>query len=125
MADFTLTQEQYEALVSLSRRGATTESSLRQLEVFLRSIEKANGVTRYFLLVQWQESNQALPPTAEFPKVWPPELRATIELISRPIARADVDALIKKKAKQPVNVLVTTDPAGVVGWTQLDKYFIA
>ncbi len=122
---FTLTQQQYEALVALSRKGTTNEDETRSLEAFLRSIEKANGIARYFLLVQWQEAHQPLPASTQFPQTWPPEMRAAIEFISRPIARGDVDALLAARAKSPVNVLVTNDPAGIVGWTQLDKYFVA
>ena len=124
MADLTLQQEQYEALIALARKGTTNEGEARALDAFLRSLEVANGITRHFVLVQWQEAAQPLPPSTNFPGKWPPELRASIELITRPIARADVDALVAARAKSPINVLVTSDPGGIVGWTQLDKFFL-
>jgi len=120
---FSLTQEQYEALVALARRGSPAPQQKRELETFLELIEAANGVSRDKLWVQWQEADTALPPSAMFPEVWPPELRKYIELISRPIARADVDKVLTIHARKPVNVLVTPDPAALVGWTALEDFF--
>jgi len=51
-------------------------------------------------------------------------MRFFIQLISRPIARADVEAVLKQKARKPVTILVTKDPGGVVGWATLDQFFI-
>lgn len=118
-----LSVEQFEALTALARRGVSAEGEIHALEDFIRAIEKDNDIIRYSLLIQWQEANQPLPPSTDFPKVWPPEMRARIDLVTRPIARADVEALLKAKANQPVNVLVTKDPAGIVGWTKLESFF--
>ncbi len=120
-----LSQQDYEALIYFARKGATTEDEQRKLETFLVSLEKNAGITRYFLWVQWQEMKQPLPPTAEFPAKWPPELRHRIELITRAISRSDVEAVLDRKASQPTNVVVTADPAGIVGWQTLDNYFAA
>lgn len=123
---FSLTQEQYEALIFLARRGAEGDAQrLTQLDQFLRHIEKANGITRSFLMVQWQERSAPLPQGVKFPEKWPPELRKVIELISRPVAKADVEAVLGKYAQEPMSVLVTSDPAGLVGWTPVDQYFLA
>lgn len=119
-----LSQQDYEALISLSKKGAETPDELRSLDAFLRGIETKNGVSRYGLWVQWQEQDQPLPPTTRFPEKWPPEMRFFIQLISRPIARADVEAVLKQKARKPVTILVTKDPGGVVGWATLDQFFI-
>lgn len=119
-----LNQQDYEALIALARKGAATPDEVRRLDTFLRSIEKANGVNRYGLWVQWQEQDQPLPPTTRFPETWPPDLRFYVELISRPIARVDVEAVLKQKARKPANVLVTKDPGALVGWSELDSFFI-
>lgn len=124
MATFTLSQEQYEALIALARAGATTEDLRLSLDAFLQAIEKANGITRYKLWIQWQEMDQQVPTNVEFPRTWPPELRYYMELVSRPISRADVGKVLAKKARKPTNVLVTSDPAGIVGWSTLDSYFV-
>lgn len=121
---FSLTQEEYEALIALARKGATEADDARRLDSFLRGIEKKNGYTRYVLWVQWQEADQPLPPTVRFPETWPPEMRFYLELVTRPIARIDVDQVLQARARQPVNVLVTPDPAALVGWTPVDDYFI-
>lgn len=123
---FTLDQEQYEALISLARKGVGGDPlELTRLDRFLRSIEKANGITRSFLWVQWQELSAPLPPGTKFPEVWPPELRKAIELISRPIAKADVLQVLEKYASEPMTVLVTKDPAALVGWTPINTFFVA
>lgn len=121
-----LNQEQYEALVSLARTGAQATSTQLEFEDFLiEQIEKPNGINRYYLRVRWQEADQPLPPTTRFPFIWPPELERQIILTTRPIARADVDQVLTQHARTPVNIMVTPDPAGIVGWTQLADYFVA
>lgn len=119
-----LDQEQYSALVALARKGATTDGEARALEAFLVDLESAAGITRYTLWVQWQELNRPLPPGTNFPEKWPPELRRHIDLISRPIARADVDAVLEAHATNPIDVLVTPDPAGRIGWTKITDFFL-
>lgn len=119
-----LDQQSYEALIALARKGAAAPDEARRLDTFLISLEKANGIIRYGLWVQWQEQDQLLPPKARFPATWPPNMRFYIELISRPIARVDVDAVLKEQARKPTNVLVTKDPGAIVGWTPVDQYFI-
>lgn len=118
-----LSQEEYEALINLARAGADTSAKQVRLDTFLRALEKKNGVTRYGLWVQWQEANSALPTGTSFPSSWPPSMRYFLELVSRPIARSDVDAILAQRAINPVSVLVTTDPAATIGWTELDDYF--
>jgi len=76
------------------------------------------------LWIQWQEAGTPLPPETNFPKTWPPQLRFRLELISRPITRADVDEVLAKKAINPVTVLVTSDPAALLGWTNLESWFV-
>jgi len=120
MSNMTLTVQQYTALVALARRGAPDAVELEQ---FLVSIEKANGITRYFALVRWQETDSPLQPTVRFPENWPPTLEAAIEKVNSPITRQDVNDLLSTRARRPVTVLVTRDPAGNVGWTPVDDFF--
>lgn len=120
---FTLTQEQYEALIALARAGALTTGDAQNLEAFLRQIETASGVTRYSLWVQWQEMDQPLPPNTNFPAVWPPQLRSFMERLDRPIAKAEVIALVNSKAKRPTNLMCTRDPSALLGWTKITDFF--
>lgn len=123
-ATLTMSLEDYEALVALARRGVVTPEQATALQTFLRSLEAANGFTRSSLWIQWQEQDQPVPPTTRFPAVWPPELRYFLELTSRPISRVDVDKVIAVKARKPTNILVTSDPAALVGWTKVADYFV-
>jgi hypothetical protein len=123
--NFTLTQEQYEALIFLARKGAGSNGAKQlELDFFLKDIEKTNGITRSFLWVQWQELSAPVPAGTSFPTKWPPELRRAIEFIARPVAKVDVEQVLEKYAQQPTIVLVTKDPAALVGWTPIDDFFI-
>jgi hypothetical protein len=125
MATFVLTQEQYSSLVVLARKGAAVESGdkVRDLEQWLALIEKQNGITRDFVLVQWQEAGKPLLVGTLFPEKWPPEQRQSIELVTRPVSKADVEAMLAVKAIEPMVVLCTRDPKGLVGWTPLNDFF--
>jgi len=126
---FTLDQQQYEALIALAQEGtklpdgSIDPEKSRQLDSFLRLIEKANGVTRSIVWVQWQELDSPLPPGTRFPDKWPPELRRKIELVTRPVARVDVDALLAAYARKPLTILCSRDPAGILGYTPLEDFF--
>jgi hypothetical protein len=128
---FTLSQEQYEALIAFARRGtldadgAVIPEQSRQLDTYLKAIELDNDITRDAVWVQWQEMDQPLPAATSFPDTWPPEMRHYIEFITRRVARADVDAALTELARAPTNVLVTKDPAARLGWTPLDDFFTA
>jgi hypothetical protein len=122
---FSLTIEQYEALISLAQKGvAGNPQQQTMLDTFLQSIEQANGIIRSSLWIQWQEANTPLPPGARFPQAWPPSLRFFLQLVSRKICLADVQQVLTQKANNPVSVMVTPDPAALVGWTPLDTYFV-
>lgn len=121
---FTLSQEQYEALISLAQKGVKDQSQAVALEQLLQSIEKENGITRYSLWVQWQNPLQPLPPGVRFPQTWPPELREFIQFLSRPINKADVLGLVAQKCPNAINIFVTPDPGALLGWTDVDDYFV-
>lgn len=119
MATVTLTRPQYDALMSAALAGNTAEvARLRDI------IDKANGIKRYFLYVRWQDVGGRPPPLIELGKGWPPNQTYKMEL-DRPIARADVDAIVAKAAVNPVSVMVTPDRAGIVGWSLIDDYNFA
>lgn len=124
MSEVKMSSEQYMALIALARVGVANAEQARTLEAFLEDIDANNNVTRYVLLVQWQELDSPIPPGTKFPEKWPPELRLFIERTDRPVAKSDVLTAVSKRAKNPHNLLVTRDSAGIVGWTQLDKFFV-
>lgn len=151
MLDF----QQYESLVDLARRGALWKGTVRafetdptlrplwekarsnigddrnvvlQLEDFLKSIEDANGITRYIVVIRWTEAGQPLPPRitgapTRFPENWPPELEGTLELLTRPVSRSDADQFLENNAIKPIDVMCTSDPGRRVGWTPIDEFF--
>lgn len=116
MANVTLTRAQYDALLALA--STTSASEARTLR---RTIDQANGITRYFLYIRWQDVGGKPPARVELGKGWPANQTYQLEL-ERPISRADVDDVLRNNASNPVSVMVTPDPAGVVGWTLVDDY---
>lgn len=124
-----LAQEEYEALVELARQGTLNidgqvdAEKARRLNSYLVMLEKKSGITRYGVWVQWQEVDAPLPPGTNFPKQWPPELRAFLALTSRPIAKSDVLTMLKNRSRNPMSILITRDPGATVGWTELDIFF--
>jgi len=124
-----LEQGEYETIIEFARQGTlNSDGTVNQdkaigLNAWLRMIEQKNGVVRSFVWVQWQEQDAPLPPGVNFPKKWPPELRAPLSLVSRAIAKSDVTSLLAVRAKKPTSILVTRDPAALVGWTELDEFF--
>lgn len=124
-----LPQTDYETLIELARRGTLDASGqVKQnealaLDSWLCDLERRNGIQRYAIWVQWQEQDAPLPLNTRFPEVWPPELRAYLALISRPIAKSDVDDLLSRLAVSPTSILVTRDPGATVGWTELSVFF--
>ena len=124
-----LSQGEYETLIEYARQGTlqadgtVNVDKAAGLDAWLRWIEEKNGITRSFVWVQWQELDAPLPPGTNFPAKWPPNMRQPLTLVSRPINKSDVLALVDSKAKKPTSILVTKDPAGIVGWTALDEFF--
>jgi len=129
MPDFTLTQEQYEALVALAREGLIRsdgtifEERAVRLDEWLRLIENSNDIQRDFVWVQWQELDEPLPQGTQFPENWPPDKRRSIEFVSRRVAKVDVNIMLDEHARKPLNVLCTRDPGAMRGWTPLDDFF--
>lgn len=122
-----LSQEEYEALVSLARQGTLTDEGqvradeARALNQWLEHIEAGNDIDRDKMWVQWQEAGASIP-GAMFPTKWPPEWRYYIELTTRPITKDDVQKVLSERAIQPLNVMVTKDPGAELGWTLFDDY---
>jgi hypothetical protein len=155
MSTLTLDYQDYESLVALARKGAELEGFIRaaeddptlrrfyekarekygydpnlvrDLEAFLKKIETANNITRYFLAIRWTEAGANLPSrsagaSTRFPENWPPPPEGTLELLTRAITRSDVDSFLEANAITPLTVMVTPDPGKRVGWALLEDYF--
>lgn len=127
---FTLTQQQYEALIEFARRGTRDDAGVtdleksRQLDQFLKFIEADNDIVRDGVWIQWQEMDQPLPAGTDFPNEWPPNMRYWLEYIGRLVSEADVNSVVGSQARAPNNVMVTRDPGARVGWTPVDDFFV-
>ena len=109
-------------LVALARVGLVGKNQV-PLDQMLARIEKTNGIRRHLLWVQWQEATAVVPVEARFPKNWPENLRTKIEQIGTPITQQQVESTVALHANKPIDILVTPDPNGVLGWSTVEQYF--
>lgn len=116
--DVTLTRSQYESL--LAALDGDTQVDATTLR---RVIDSANNIQRFFLKIRWFETGGATsqPFSIQNGGNWPLTQSFTLRQ-DRAIAREDVDDVVRTQATNPVDVQVTTDPDGVVGWTDVDDY---
>jgi hypothetical protein len=115
---------EYDALVALARKGVIDEpDQVRTFEALIDNIDARHNVRRYRMILKWQEAGAAPPVGAVFPKTWPPEQTAHVELLGRPIGKVDVDAVLRANARKPVSIVLTLDPAGELGFTTYEAYF--
>lgn len=117
--------EEYEAMVTLAidacRR--SPEAAVRFSELVAK-VNQRNDLSFRTLWVQWTERGQPLPLDANFPVRWPDAWRYRLDLFNRTPTRKDVEEILARHATRPVDVLVTYDPAALVGWSQLDRLFV-
>lgn len=123
--DITLKEDEYLALVSLTRDHLRDDTNKTiSLEEMLKNIESRNGVKRHILVVRWEELGGPVPvTTGDFADSYPASLEGRIELFERGVAKADVVAYVAAKAKRAGQIYVTKDPAGRVGWARLEQAF--
>jgi uncharacterized protein (DUF2236 family) len=116
-----LKQAQYDKLMYYAQIGAVGAEALQQFEELRQSIETDNGIKTYVLMVLYQEVPLAPAPVNIGVESYPPGVRLELRL-NRPITRQDVDDALRDVATTEELTLVTPDPRGVVGWTQLSAY---
>lgn len=119
MADpITLDRDDYEALRHLALLQAASQGSTARLQKMLQKIELAHGIERYAVWVRWVDAqNSGVYPKEDFPKQWPPQQETYVEVLGRPVARADIlAALAAQGAGSPAQIFVTKDPNRLVGW---------
>jgi hypothetical protein len=84
-------------------------------------VDRENSIRRYVLHVRWINVGGQGPSRVELGRGWPPESTYVIRAES-PISRLQVDEVLAQNATNPISVMVTRDPNGVVGWTEVDVY---
>lgn len=119
----TLNPEEYLALVRLAEQAAIAAGKWPTLRAFLQDIERANNIERQELLVCWLVRGKPLPSDAVFPQSMPVDQKLVVNSIGKPIAKKDVLAALDNLGVDYGTVLVTHDPAGLVGWTSFEVAF--
>ncbi len=113
-----MSRDQYELLLQYATGTRTADSVLDALK---KKIDTANSVKRFFLFIRWMESGGAPPTRIEIGNGWPPTQQFELHM-DRAISRDDVDTVLRTQAIRPVSPVVTTDPGGTLGWTELDVW---
>lgn len=120
----TLTFTQYEFLVKMAQayeRIGNSAGLSPTVDEVRKQVDLANSITRYELLVRWQDLGGKQPSRIEIGKGWPPQQTGLL-VMDRPILRSDVEAYVGGYASNPVDIAVTKDVRGVVGWTLLPDW---
>ena len=105
----------YDALVDAALAGDTD-----QVRTIDNRIRTQAGIVRFRVWVRWLEVGGSPAPRAH-PQNWPVEQTAEI-VMDRAVSRDDVIGFLKNKSLDAVEVHVTYDPNGKVGWYELDAF---
>ena len=119
MSTITLRKTDFDVLAALALSASVDR---RQTQKFIEKLEQDNGITRYRLLVRWQDPNAPAPPGQAYPVSHPPFSTGLLELTRLPV-RVDAEGLAKSSAPQAINIMVSKDLEGQGGWHTLDGYF--
>lgn len=112
-----MSRANYETLLT----AATASNAAAAAEV-AAVVDRENGVRRYLLHIRWINVGGQIPSRVELGLVWPATSTYTLRKEDTPISRLEVDEVLAANATNPVSVMVTKDPNGEVGWTELDVY---
>lgn len=113
-----LTIDEYEALLSWAKTGAT---ELGQLPAFLslrKGIDNQHRLQRFSLTVRYTE----LPQRPVIGATDTPKGTAALLELLRPPTREDVFKLLEGKNYHASSVYLTADPYGEVGWYELEAF---
>lgn len=115
-----LSRSEYEVLLDFAFGRRTDVAELRALQ---KRLDLANDIKRYLLNIRWYEIGGQPPSRIDIRENdgWPPRQEFILRQ-DRPIARQDVDQVLRTQAQNPVTPTVTRDERGVVGWTELDVW---
>lgn len=116
----TMRNEEYEALVNWGKFGAEELEEDIAFAQLRKSIDARNGIQRYTLLVRYQPL-----PEKQGPNIVGASIISGDTLVieqHRPVTREDVLQRLEGVTYLQPNVFVTRDPAGAVGWYQLNAY---
>lgn len=114
-----MTQNQYDTLLAVAFGTETLDHAA--LLALRKDIDTANGITRYFLYILWQDLGQSPIRKIEIGLPWPAGQKFALEMF-RPITLDDVTAVLADNAIEPVSVLLTRDREGIVGLIPLESY---
>jgi len=117
----TLTEEQYTTLAGWAESYGTAEDMYTTIRELTDLIERANSMTRQFLLVRWRDANAQY--QGDLGTDWPPQHQQQLLRFTTPWTYEDVMDAVNAQTTNPVTVEVTSDRTGTVGWYAIDDWF--
>lgn len=102
--------------------GAILKDETGDLSSLLDRVDADNSLTRYYLYVKWLDGAAPRPGPQQPIEDWPPWVFEWFVSYS-PFTRDWVEEFVASQTSNPIYILVTDDPAGKVGWYELDKFF--
>lgn len=111
-----ITRQQLDALYFAAQSG-----NLERVQSVIRQVDEANAVTRHALYVRWQTYAGTPELYVNQRTDYPPFTKRQL-VMDRAISRDDVLKYVTEFSPSPINIQVTPDTRGEIGWTELDVY---
>jgi hypothetical protein len=125
MPTVTMSLEDFTTLASWAELYGQSQSNSWYVTIRERveKIERANGITRYFLFVHWRDRNSPFVTQDSDTSDWPPLFTTQLMRYTIPWTRDEVMAAITQVTPHPFDIQVTEDRSGTVCWTDIDTYY--
>lgn len=117
MSDVTVKLADWEALVGAVLKGETDD-----LNVLLDRVDAENDLTRHYLYVRWMDAAVPRPGPDAPIEDWPPWRSAWFSSYER-FTKQFIEDYVARQTSKAIYIIVTSDPAGDVGWYTLDDFF--
>ena len=112
-----ITDDDWQALV-----GAILKDETDDLNVLLERVDNQNSLTRYYIYIKWMDGAAPRPGEQQPIEEWPPWVTDWFVQYT-PFTKEWVEDYVASRTTNPIYILVTDDPAGDVGWYELDVFF--
>jgi hypothetical protein len=101
--------------------GAVLKGETEDLNALLDRVDDENSLTRYYLYVKWMDAATPRPGAQDAPTDWPPWRSEWFVQYER-FTKEFVEDFVATQTTRPLNILVTNDPYGEVGYYELDEF---
>jgi len=119
----TMDLEDYTSLAARAEEQALSTGGYVQVREMTEKIERANGITRYYLLARWRDADAGPIGNHEAGDDWPPLQTLEVVRHTNPWDFDSVMVAIHEITIHPFSIELTRDRTGVVGWKDISSFF--